>query len=161
MATSFSIYNKGLVTRRIALHITEIGSTLQQTLEQYVARFAGCCATEGYIQSTKMLTHSIGTVSGDDRVLYDVAIECQICFPVEGQLIQCKAISITKAGVRGEHATEVPSPVDVFIARDFNHLNPLFAAIKEGDTFMCRVVGHRFELNDEKIRVVGEVVSQR
>lgn len=160
MATSFSIYNKGLVTRRIALHITEIGSTLQQTLEQYVARFAGYCATEGYIQSTKMLTHSVGSISGD-MVLYDVAIECQICFPVEGQLIQCIATSITKAGVRGEHATEVPSPVDIFIARDFNHLNPLFAAIKEGDEFTCRVIGQRFELNDEQIRVVGEVVSQR
>lgn len=160
MATSFSIYNKGLVMRRIALHITEIGSTLQQTLEQYVARFAGCCATEGYIHSTKMLTHSVGSISGD-RVVYDVAIECQICFPVEGQLIQCKATSITKAGVRGEHATEVPSPVDIFIARDYNYLNPLFAALKEGDTFICRVIGQRFELNDEQIRVVGEVVSQR
>jgi hypothetical protein len=54
-----------------------------------------------------------------------------------------------------------PSPVDVFIARDFNHVNPLFADIKEGDEFTCRVIGQRFELNDEKIRVVGEVVGQR
>lgn len=160
MATSFNVYTKGLVTRRIALHITEIGSTLQQTLEQTVGRFAGRCAAEGYIRSTKLLTHSVGTVLGD-MVNYDVAVECQICFPVEGQLIQCKATSITKAGVRGEHATETPSPVDVFIARDFNHINPLFAGIKEGDEFTCRVIGQRFELNDEKIRVVGEVVSQR
>jgi len=160
MATSFGIYNKGIITRRIALHITEIGSTLQQTLEQAVARFAGYCAAEGYIHTTKLRTHSVGTVSGD-TVCYDVVIECQICFPVEGQLIQCKALSITKAGVRGEHLTETPSPIDVFIARDFNHLNPLFAAIKEGDEFLCRVIGQRFELNDEKIRIIGEVVSQR
>jgi hypothetical protein len=75
-------------------------------------------------------------------------------------LISCVAKNITKAGIRGESSTETPSPIVVFVAKDHNYDNPLFADIKEGDEFTTRVIGQRFELNDKYISIIGELVKR-
>ena len=58
-----------------------------------------------------------------------MVFECEICFPVEGILLSCVAKNITKAGIRAESATETPSPVVIFIARDHHFNNKLFSEI--------------------------------
>ena len=93
--------------------------------------------------------------------MYEVMFECLTCFPVEGMLINCTAINITKAGIRAEITTvEKPSPAIVFITRDHNYNIDEFSQIKEGDVFVARVIGQRFELNDKFVSVIAKLKTK-
>jgi DNA-directed RNA polymerase subunit E'/Rpb7 len=158
-----SIYSQSLITRSIILPITAIGKNLKQTIEIDIANnFEGKCVAEGFIKpsSSKIITYSSGVVKGSD-IVFEVVFECLICCPVEGMLIQCQAKNITKAGIRAESSEEKPSPVVVFITRDHHYLNNQFSEIKEGDNFVARVIGQRFELNDKYVSIIAELVEKK
>jgi hypothetical protein len=74
-------------------------------------------------------------------------------------LISCVAKNITKAGIRAESASDVPSPVVVFIAKDHHYNISYFNEVKEGDKIIVRVIGQRFELNDKYVSIIGELIK--
>ena len=80
-----------------------------------------------------------------------------ICHPVEGQIIKCKVENITRAGIRAVYFKDTKSPVTIFIARDHHYNNKYFSTIKENDVILIKVIGTRYELNDETISVLGEI----
>ena len=53
----------------------------------------------------------------DIEIKFHVIIECEVCSPVEGMLINCVARNITKAGIRADSSDESPSPIICFAAR--------------------------------------------
>ena len=155
------IYSKSLLTRNITLPITIIGRNIKETIENVINdHYEGKCLVEGYIKpkSSKIITFSSGVISGDN-ISFEVVFECMICNPVEGMNIMCIAKNITKAGIRAESATETPSPIIVFIARDHHFNNSKFINIHEGDILQIRVIGQRFELNDPYISIIGELIN--
>ena len=87
-----------------------------------------------------------------------MVIECEVCFPVEGMVVDCLARNITKAGIRAESATDSPSPIVVFVARDHHYQSKQFSNVQEGDKIRIRVIGQRFELNDKYISIIAELV---
>lgn len=159
-----SVYSRCLLTRKIVLPITTIGKNLKENIEENIkANFEGKCVVEGYIKpnSSKIISYSSGIIQKGNNVLFDVVFECDVCFPIEGMLITCVAKNITKAGIRAESDTEVPSPIVVFIAKDHHYSVSYFAEIKEGDKINVRVIGQRFELNDKYISIIGELVKEK
>jgi len=161
---NLSVYSRCLLTRKVALPITAIGKNLNETIEESIkATYEGKCVVEGYIktESSKIITYSSGIIERGNIIVFDVSFECDICFPVEGMLIQCKVKNITKAGIRAESATEVPSPIVVFIAKDHHYNQPYFNDIKEGEVITIRVIGQRFELNDKYISIIGELIREK
>jgi DNA-directed RNA polymerase subunit E'/Rpb7 len=159
-----TIYSRGLISRNIVLPITAIGKNMRETIEENIkTNFEGKCLVEGYIKpnSANIISNSSGLVVRGNFISFEVIFECEICFPVEGMLINCVAKNITKAGIKAESATEVPSPVIVFIARDHHFNIEYFNQIKEGDKINVRVLGQRFELNDKFISVIGELVKPK
>ena len=158
------IYSRSLITRKIMLPITSIGSNVKQIIEENISsQFEGKCVVEGYIKpsSSKIITYSSGTIQRGTFVLFEVVFECDVCFPVEGTKIDCIAKNITKAGIKAVSATSTPSPVVVFIARDHHYNQIHFSKLQEGDKFTVRVIGQRFELNDTYVSVIGEVVPPK
>ena len=87
--------------------------------------------------------------------------ECLVCCPVEGQIIKCNVKNITRAGIRAVYANEDPSPITIFIARDHHYNQEQFTKIKEEEDIVIRVIGVRYELNDESISVLGELKPQK
>jgi DNA-directed RNA polymerase subunit E'/Rpb7 len=159
--TQMYIYSKSLLTRNITLPITIIGRNIKETIENVINdHYEGKCLVEGYIKpkSSKIITFSSGVIAGDN-ISFEVVFECMICNPVEGMNIMCVAKNITKAGIRAESATEIPSPIVVFIARDHHFNNNKFINIHEGDMLQIRVIGQRFELNDSYISIIGELMN--
>jgi DNA-directed RNA polymerase subunit E'/Rpb7 len=157
-----SIYTRTLVSKKVSVEMNQIGEAIKDTLEGIIKKtYEGKCSIEGFIKpgSSKLISYSSGTVKGM-FVLFEVVFECQTLFPVEGQLLQCVAKNITKAGIRGESVNETPSPFVVFVARDHQVDDPLFASVKEDDVFVARIIGQRFELNDEYISVIAELVNK-
>jgi hypothetical protein len=159
-----SIYSRGLITRNIVLQIKNIGKNIKETLESNISfNFEGKCLVEGFIKpnSTKIITYSSGLVERGNLISFEVIFECDICFPVEGTKITCIAKNITKAGIRAESATDVPSPIIVFISRDHHYNMADFGSVKEDDKITVRVIGQRFELNDKFISVIGELIKEK
>ena len=159
-----SIYSRGLITRNVTLTITNIGKNIKETLEKAIAfNFEGKCLVEGFIKpnSSKIITYSSGLIERGNIISFEIIFECDICFPVEGTKISCVAKNITKAGIRGESAFDVPSPIVVFIARDHHYNVAEFGTVKEDDKFTVRVIGQRFELNDKFISIIGELVKEK
>jgi len=159
-----TVYSRCLITRKIVLPITSIGKNLQEVIDDNIkSSFEGKCVVEGYIKpnSSKIITYSSGIIERGNNISFEVVFDCDVCFPVEGMLIQCVAKNITKAGIRAESATDVPSPVVIFIAKDHHYNVPQFADIQEGDKLNIRVIGQRFELNDKYISIIGELVKEK
>ena len=160
----WSVYSRCLLTRKIVLPINVIGKNLEEVIEDYIHNnFEGKCLVEGYVKpnSSKIIRFSCGTIDRGNNIVFEIVFECDVCFPVEGMLISCVAKNVVKAGIRAESATDVPSPIVVFIARDHHYSSQHFAEIKEGDKINIRVIGQRFELNDKYVSIIGELVKEK
>lgn len=151
-------YIPSCLTKKVSLSISEIGKNVKQNLEKKIRNhIEGKCIPEGYIRagSVNIITYSSGNVM-NGQVDFQVTLECQICYPVEGTLIECSAKTITKAGIHGEvKDNDGNVPINVFIARDHHISDNYFTKIKEGDKFLASVIGVRFELNDPYIVVMA------
>ena len=76
-------------------------------------------------------------------------------------LIECVAKNITNAGIRAESSSEKVSPIVVFVTRDHHYMNAYFSEIQENDTFLARVIGQRYELNDKYVSIIAELVDKK
>ena len=158
-----SIYSKCLITKSITLDMKHIGKQLKSVIEKKIkSSIEGVCIVEGFVKndSVKIISYSSGVITSE-KVKFDVIVECEVCSPVEGMLINCIARNITKAGIRADSADENPSPIICFVARDHHSSMSNFNLINEGDVFLVRVLGQRFELNDKQISIIGELVLEK
>jgi DNA-directed RNA polymerase subunit E'/Rpb7 len=150
-----------MLTRTIAIDINNIGSNLLQVIDRYMEfNYEGKCCKEGYIQpgTIQIRERSAGKIVNDTNIEFVVVFECMVCFPVDGDIINCTALNVTKAGIRAEISNESPSPVVVFVARDHSYNDEAFSQVKEGQNISVKVIGHRFELNDKHISVIGRLL---
>jgi DNA-directed RNA polymerase subunit E'/Rpb7 len=157
------VYSPALISKQIVVEVQNVGSNIKEVLENIIRdTYESKCILEGYIRPgyCNIITYSSGIVAGN-HITFEVEFECQVCFPVEGQLVQCTAKNITKAGIRGESSSERPTPFVVFVARDHQVTNPQFNLIEKDGQFVARVIGQRFELNDPYIGIIAELVDQK
>ena len=113
---------------------------------------------EGFIRpgSVKILTYSNGYLHGKNAI-FDVVYECESCSLVEGVVFSCVIKNISLAGIRAT-LHEEKSPVVVFIARDHHYDRADFNRLQEEEEIRVRVIGQRFEIGDNAISVIGELV---
>ena len=155
-----NIYNNIISTLRIPINISYIGNNLKQTLEQIlISNYANKCMVEGYVKgnSIKVLSYSSGKVD-NNNIIFEVAFECKICNPVEGMVIDCSVKNITKAGIKAE-IDETPTPLIIFLARDHHATSGIFNSVEINNKIKVRVIGQRFELNDEYVSIVAELLE--
>jgi len=172
------VYMNTLLSRKIQVSFNKIGKNIKEVLEKSVKRdIEGKCTIEGFVKSnsTKVLTYSSGVLF-ENKVEFDVVFECLVCCPVEGMLIKCNVKNKTQAGIRavigsgtgtgaGTGTTgatsEEKSPVVVYVSRDHHYNNKYFNTVNENDEITVRVIGQRYELNDEQVSVIGEIVEPK
>ncbi len=156
------IYMKNAITRKVNLPFNVIGENLKENIEQTLKKeIEGRCIDEGYIRpgSIVIVSYSAGVISGN-MVIFNVLFECLVCRPVEGMRFRAIVKNVTKAGIRAE-INEAKSPIVVFIARDHHYKSAQFSKLEEGDDINVRVIGIRYELNDEYISIIGELVEKK
>ena len=95
-----------------------------------------------------------------ERIEFTAVFECYTCNPVEGTVLSnCIIKSVTKAGIHCNVMDEFDNiPVTVFVARDHQIADTVFQKLTDNDigqTINVKVVGNRFELNDECVEVLG------
>ena len=153
------IWVKNVLTRKILLPFQSVGNNIRENIQiKLEKKLYNKCSKEGYIRkkSITILSYSSGLVEANN-VIFDVMFECDICHPVEGQIIKCTVQNITRAGIRATYVKEEVSPITIFVARDHHYNNEAFAKIKEDEEILIKVIGIRYELNDETISVLGEL----
>lgn len=159
---SIGIYMTNMLSRKIQIPFENVGSNIKENLLKKLQEdLEGKCCKEGYIKkhSITINTYSCGVVKSD-YIIFNVIFQCKICKPVEGMQIKCKVINNTKAGIRAEYIKDDVSPIVIFVARDHNYKNSNFNKIENDDFIQIKVLGIRFELNDEVISVLGEFVKK-
>ena len=157
------IYSRCLLSKNVGIEVKYVGKNVKSNIEKKIkSQLEGKCIVEGFVKkdSVKIISYSSGVINGEE-VRFDAMVDCDVCFPVEGTLINSTAKNITKAGIRAETADESPSPIVCFVSRDHHANSNQFNAIEENDNFMCRVIGQRFELNDQYISVLGEIPLEK
>lgn len=156
------IYMQNILSRKVQLPFNKVGSNLTENIITSLSRqLDGKCVQEGYIKpnTIRLINYSAGVIYGND-VKFTVLFECLVCRPVEGMRFKAIVKNITKAGIRCE-SKDSPSPVVVFIARDHHFKMKEFAQLNVDDEITVRVIGIRYELNDEYISVIAELVTSR
>ena len=155
----FGIYTTNLLTRKLQIPFRIIGRNVKDTLEHILSKMVeGKCMVEGFIRpgSVKILTYSNGYLYGKDAI-FDVVYECQSCSLVEGMVFSCVVKNISLAGIRAI-LNEQKTPIVAFIARDRHYDRPEFSRIQEEETIKVRVIGQRFEIGDDAISVIAELI---
>ena len=163
-----SLYNQDVIHHKVCIPFSAITNFnyIEDHLKQVVSNeIDGRCIAEGFVKpgSCKLRSYSIGTFAAGN-IRFDLDIECMICCPKEGTIMNCVAKTVTQAGIRA-HACTIPSPVVIYISREMhdatatrmiaNH-SVSMDSVKPGDIIQVRVVGRRFELNDKYVSIIGE-----
>jgi hypothetical protein len=155
---SSNLYVNTIIHKRIIVSFINIGNNMNEYFKNFAERnFEGKCHKEGFIKpfSTQIINYSTGLLKGD-TIIYDVVISVDICFPYEGMELMCKIKNITKIGIRGV-ISDNHNPIILFISREHNATKD-FEDYEEGQYIKIKVIGHRFEMNDEYISVIGEII---
>lgn len=158
MVQNPNIYVNSLIHKRICVPFSKIGNNMNEYFKRYSENYIeGKCHKEGYIKpfSTSIVSYTTGLLKYD-TVLYDVVYSMDICFPYENMEVVCKIKNITKIGIRGI-ISEDHNPIILFISREHN-ANKNFDDYEEGQLIKVKIIGHRFEINDENISVIGEII---
>lgn len=160
------LYIQNVLEMNVVLYPNEIGQkiTRENLQTSIVKKIEGKCTEEGYIKpgSVEVKLYSTGIVKGD-MVEFTVVFQCYSSNPVEGTVIECIVKSITKAGIHAE-ARDLNGnvPVTVFIARDHFVEQKAYQDITESSIetkVFVKVIGTRFELNDDCVEVLGELTK--
>jgi DNA-directed RNA polymerase subunit E'/Rpb7 len=168
----YGIYMENILTRKLVVPFNTIGKNIEDLLKKVLSRnLEGRCASEGYIKkgSVNIISYSAG-VANSENICFDVSFKCEICKPVEGMRIRCTVCNITKAGIRaiyhkehckdkdGDTIKSFESPITVFIAREHHIKDKSYSEItKEGEDIIIKVIGTRYQLNDDNISILGEL----
>ncbi len=152
------LYTEAIIQEKIKIQFNKLSNNMTRYFETYAEKKIECkCRNEGYVRmgSSSVLSYSTGLLLSDS-IVYNVVYSVDVCYPYENMEIKCKIKNITKIGIRAV-ISEHNNPIVLFISREHNP-DKDFDQYKENQIIKVKVLGHRFELNDEYISVIGELL---
>jgi DNA-directed RNA polymerase subunit E'/Rpb7 len=157
-----NIFIPTILSKNLNIKFIEVDQNIKDKLKNILSKILeGKCNIDGYIKkdSIKIISYSCGILKGNS-IEFNVIFECLVCHPVEGMLINCVVKDITKAGIRAELPNDDKTLV-IFVARDHHYNSQKFSSIKVGEDIRVKVLGQRYELNDNFISVIAELVNTK
>ena len=162
-------YSECLTSRKVTIPFTEVSShaakgSITQMIRTYIStQIENKCTVDGFVHpnTCKILSHSSGLLQGPN-VVFDVAYSCSVFLPCEGAILVCRVKSVTSAGIlAGINGASVVNPVIVYILREHHasDSDKYFNSIRPDAVVRIKVIGHRFELNDKHVSVIGELIQ--
>ena len=159
MADSSNIFMPSVLTHVVYLPANRIGNNLDDIILNSLQREVGNrCTTFGYIDrdSIAILQRSIGKVNSvhlNGSVSYDISYRANLCNPDEGSTVECEVKSINKMGILADK-----HPLTIVLARQHHQEVESFDKVKVGEVVQVKIIGKRFELNDEQITAIGKLI---
>jgi DNA-directed RNA polymerase subunit E'/Rpb7 len=162
-------YSECLTSKKVTIPFIEVSShaakgSITQMIRSYIStQIENKCTVDGFVHpnTCKILSHSSGVLQGPN-VVFDVAYSCSVFLPCEGAILVCRVKSVTSAGIlAGINGASVVNPVVVYILREHHasDSDKYFNSIRPDAVVRVKVIGHRFELNDKHVSVIGELIQ--
>ena len=162
-------YSECLTSKKVTIPFIEVSShaakgSITQMIRTYIStQIENKCTVDGFVHpnTCKILSHSSGLLQGPN-VVFDVAYSCSVFLPCEGAILVCRVKSVTSAGIlAGINGASVVNPVIVYILREHHasDSDKYFNSIRPDAVVRVKVIGHRFELNDKHVSVIGELIQ--
>jgi len=157
--TNSSIYMTSVLNETLTIPAHKITTNLDNVILQQLKTTVGNkCGSHGYIEgsSITILKRSIGKINSshlNGSLSYEVSYKANVCNPMEGSLIQCEVVNKNKMGILASSP-----PLSIVLARQHHPDNEVFENVKIGETITIKVIGKRFELYDNQITAIGELV---
>lgn len=156
-----SYFNTITITKICQLPIHFLGNNINETLTTYLKNnIEGKCINEGFIEKNSISIREISTgVLKENTLEYTVLFECKSCYPVDGMIIECNIQNITKAGIKA-HIAHPDNPIVIFVSRDLHLEDDDFSTLNINDNIRVKVIGVRFEINDDFVSVISEFIEK-
>ncbi len=152
------VFSSAIIEEEIVVPFVCLNKKLDDYFLEYSRKYIeGKCRKEGYIRpnSVTILNITSGLLKEND-VTYKVTFKVDACFPDKGMLINAKIKNITKIGIRAV-VSDVDNPIILFVSGEHNpHKNMESYII--GQRILLKVIDYRFELYDDFISVIAEIV---
>ena len=158
LGNNSELYHKTLIERQISIPFTSVNKNIYPVFNRYISKhFEGKCSKEGYIKrgATNIQSFTAGDIKGSN-VLYHVILSAYVCFPHEDMEVNCVIESVTKIGIK---AIIDKRKSNGYIHQREHNPNVDMNNYNEGDKIKARIIGHRFEINDEFISVLAEIID--
>jgi DNA-directed RNA polymerase subunit E'/Rpb7 len=153
-----------------------IGSNYREVVLHLLSkRLDGVCSRHGYIVPGSISVHKINnakvqafSLNGD--VCYLVQFYASVCNPPIGAVLTARVVNMNKfgimthSGITAEDGTFKPVIESIVTRQPAGSTSAMGSdvdldTLKIGDTVFVEILGKKFELNDEKISVIGRIVS--
>ena len=158
------LFVASILTHRIIFKPYHLAANIKDILTKAVKRdVEGKCIKEGYVmpESVEIQQYSCPKLDRGN-IIYYVTYGANLCYPVEGMIIDCKCDVKSRAGIHAlyEHVSDtdvILTPIEIFIFRDHNIDDASFNRIKEKDKIKVCIIGTRIELGSSSISVIGKL----
>jgi DNA-directed RNA polymerase subunit E'/Rpb7 len=172
------IYTKQLINKKISIPFAKLNGSVEKIFKEYAEKFiVGKCSKEGYISTNhiKVIEYSAPKCVSSDAN-YDVIYEFEVYNPYEEQELIVRISNITKIGIKAVISlNNRQNPVTVFASRLHNEdiimkdehveleqdLQSSKHIYSENDIINVRVIGHRFEINDSSVYILGKIIGKQ
>jgi len=92
------------------------------------------------------------------NVVFDVTYSCEIFLPCAGMILDsCVITSVLESAGMEAKSNQSPNIFVVFIYQDHNFAEETIKG-NVGDAIAVRVIDYRYEIYDEFITIVGEII---
>lgn len=167
-----TIFVKSLLTDKVKIQPKLLNKNVDALiLATLKSKFEGKCTHHGYIRpnSISIVKCSMGhviAVSLNGDVSYNVQFTAAVCNPSIDAIIAAKVLNTNKFGILAEYGItlqngETVPVLEIIVAKNALDANSSvdFESIKIGDTINVMVLGKKYELNDQKISVIGKIIT--
>ena len=133
-------------------------------LSKLKKKIEGKCIKEGYIipDSVIIQTRTLGMINNasfDGMTTYKVTFTCNICNPVNGQMIRCKVGNIDKSQVICYIDEEDVSPIEIYLFKQHHVGNEEYASLKIGDIVSVKIGGSKWEFESTQIISIAQLIT--
>jgi len=155
----------------VQLSSSELKVNFEKTIKEKITKkFEGICTKYGFIKpdSIDIQKRSVGIFSKqhfNGHIKFDLLCKAEVCNPVKGLVIEAEIRNKNALGLLAESSIEINKKqvpiLDIIIPKkaagivseiDLENVNI-------GDKIFVMVLGKKYQLNDEKISIIGKAVK--
>ena len=165
MSNNFSI--KSILSENINITPKDINKNISKSLLNILKNKIGNkCIKDGYVikDSIKIIKYSAGEIiaehfTGDVR--FKVLYMATLYNPAENSEIECTIVNKNKMGLLGEAGEGDVKPISILLSKQHHYTKDFFKNVNIGDICRVKVLGKKFELYENQIFVIGQLVNDK
>ena len=167
------VFVRSLISDPVLVKPHLLGSNYVEVVARLLrATYEGVCSRHGFIMPgsivvQKVLSSRVEAVSLNGDVRYDVAYFANVCNPAIGSVITGRVINMNRFGVLVHSGVQSPDGtflpvVETIVTRQAiggMESEVDLDSVEIGEVVRVQIAGKKFELNDDKVSVIGRLVT--